>query len=298
MRWKMNRMKSTITPVCVMLLGGMFLPVSASVASTEVLHQQAMLPALMMAKAWQEGQDIGHFLVSEKLDGVRAYWDGQRLRFRSGRPIAAPDWFIKGLPKMALDGELWLGRGRFDALSGMVRKNVPVDAEWRELRYMIFDLPGATGSFADRAAHILTVVEQANQPWLQAVAQQQVANKTALQALLKQTVQAGGEGLVLHRANALWSPGRSDALQKLKPMPDEDARVVAHLPGKGRHVGRLGALILELPNGQRFALGTGFTDEQRSAPPLIGSIVTYRYRDRTSNGLPRFASFLRIRGQE
>ncbi len=291
-------MKSTIAPVCVMLLGGMFLPVSASVASTEALHQQAMLPALMMAKTWQEGQDVASFLVSEKLDGVRAYWDGQRLRFRSGRPIAAPDWFIKGLPKMALDGELWLGRGRFDALSGMVRKTVPIDAEWRELRYMIFDLPGATGSFLDRAAHILTVVKQANQPWLQAVAQKQVANKTALQALLKQTVQAGGEGLVLHRANALWSPGRSDALQKLKPMPDEDARVVAHLPGKGRHLGRLGALLLELQNGQRFALGTGFTDEQRSAPPLIGSMVTYRYRDRTSNGLPRFASFLRIRGPE
>jgi len=291
-------MKSTITPVCVMLLGGMFLPVSISVASTEALHQQATLPALMMAKAWQEGQDVGSFLVSEKLDGVRAYWDGQRLRFRSGRPMAAPDWFTKNLPRMALDGELWLGRSRFDALSGMVRKTVPVDAEWRELRYMIFDLPGATGSFADRAAHILTVVEQANQPWLQAVVQQRVANETALQALLKQTVQAGGEGLVLHRTHALWSPGRSDALQKLKPMPDEDARVVAHLPGKGRHVGRLGALIMELPNGQRFALGTGFTDEQRSDPPPIGSMVTYRYRDRTSHGLPRFASFLRIRGPE
>ncbi len=236
--------------------------------------------------------------MSEKLDGVRAYWDGVHLRFRSGRPIAAPDWFTNGLPKVALDGELWLGRGRFDTLSGIVRKTIPVDTEWHKLRYMIFDVPGATGSFAERARYILTVVEQSHQPWLQAVAQQKVANETALQALLKQTVQQGGEGLVLHRANALWSPGRHDALQKLKPMPDEEARVVAHLPGKGRHVGRLGALLLELPNGLRFALGTGFTDEQRSHPPPIGGVVTYRYRDRTPSGLPRFASFLRVRQPE
>jgi len=293
-----GQMKLTVTSVCATLLGGMFLPVSASVASTEAVHQQVTLPAIMMAKVWHEGQDVSSFLVSEKLDGVRACWDGQHLRFRSGRPIVAPDWFIKGLPKTALDGELWLGRGRFDALSKTVRKAIPVHAEWRELRYMIFDLPGATGSFAERARHILTVVEQAHQPWLQAVAQQRVANSAALQALLKQVVQNGGEGLMLHRANALWSPGRSDALQKLKPIPDEDARVVAHLPGKGRHLGRLGALLLALPNGQRFALGTGFTDEQRSNPPPIGTIVTYRYRDRTSKGLPRFASFLRERAQE
>jgi DNA ligase-1 len=111
-------------------------------------------------------------------------------------------------------------------------------------------------------------------------------------------VQDGGEGLVLHRTNALWSPGRSDALLKLKPMPDEEARVVAHLPGKGRNQGRMGALLLETSNGQRFALGTGFADAQPAHPPPVGSLVTYRYRDRTPKGLPRFASFLRIRAPE
>jgi DNA ligase-1 len=118
-----------------------------------------------------------------------------------------------------------------------------------------------------------------------------------LQALLKQTVKAGGEGLVLHRANAMWSPGRSEALFKLKPMPDEDARVLAHLPGKGRHAGRLGALLLALPDGRQFALGTGFTDAQRADPPAVGAIVTYRYRDRTPRGLPRFAAFVRVQPQ-
>jgi len=142
------------------------------------------------------------------------------------------------------------------------------------------------------------VVQTAGQPWLQAVTQQRLDDAVALQAHLKQLVAEGGEGLVLHRANALWSPGRSDALLKLKPSPDEDAKVVAHLPGKGRHAGRLGALLLELPDGQRFALGTGLSDAQRDAPPAVGSVVTYRYRDRTLKGLPRFASFLRVREAE
>lgn len=255
-------------------------------------------PMLMHARWWQAGQTPSAFLVSEKLDGVRAFWDGRSLRFRSGRSIAAPQWFTAGLPKAALDGELWLGRGRFDELSGIVRHSTPVDADWRAVRYMIFDLPGATDAFAERAQHINQVVIEARQPWLQAVAQQRVPDAAALQALLQQTVHDGGEGLVLHRANALWSPGRSDALLKLKPVPDEEARVVATLPGKGRNLGHMGALLLEMPNGQRFALGAGFNDVQRADPPPVGSTVTYRYRDRTPKGLPRFASFLRMRAPE
>jgi DNA ligase-1 len=252
----------------------------------------------MLASVWRAGQDLGGFLVSEKLDGVRAFWDGQTLRFRSGRAIAAPGWFTAALPKTALDGELWLGRGRFDELSGMVRRVTPLDADWHQVQYMIFDLPQATEPFSERAQRIQTVVAQTKQPWLQAVPHQRVADAHSLQTLLRSTVQAGGEGLVLHRANALWSPGRSDALFKLKPLPDEDARVVGHLPGKGRHAGRLGALLLEMPDGQRFALGTGFTDAQRNDPPALGALVTYRYRDRTPKGLPRFASFLRVRAPE
>lgn len=289
-----------LTPVCV-LLGSVWATGSgaAPVAQSPVVASkaEAQQPALMHAKLWPSGQDPESYLVSEKLDGVRAFWDGQRLRFRSGLPVAAPDWFIAGLPKTPLDGELWLGRGRFDELSGTVRKKFPVEAEWRQLRYMVFDLPGAAGSFAERTGRITTLLAEANQPWLQAVTQAQVTQAAGLQARLQQTVEAGGEGLVLHRANALWSPGRSGALFKLKPLPDDEARVIAHLPGKGRHAGRMGALLLVLPDGQQFALGTGFSDAQRADPPPVGTVVTYRYRDRTPKGLPRFASYWRVQAQ-
>jgi len=297
----MLHLRSATSLACLVLLTGAQSPLLAAATdqpSTPDTSIAASTPALMLAGVWRHGQNPSGFLVSEKLDGVRAFWDGQTLRFRSGRVIAAPAWFTAALPKQALDGELWLGRGRFDELSGMVRRATPLDADWHQVKYMIFDLPQAPEPFSERAQHIPSVVAQANQPWLQAVPQQRVVDTAALQRLLKQTVAQGGEGLVLHRAIALWSPGRSDMLLKLKPQSDEDARVVGHLPGKGRHAGSLGALLLEMPDGQRFALGTGFTDAQRKAPPAVGAVVTYRFRDRTPKGLPRFASFLRVRGPE
>jgi DNA ligase-1 len=294
---KNKRFLWRVRPLCMVLgslctsavLANTITPVAALEASATAQ------PALMHARLWQLGHDPSAYWVSEKLDGVRAFWDGQTLRFRSGLVIAAPTWFTAALPLGALDGELWLGRGRFDELSGVVRRQTPVDADWRAVRYMVFDLPGGAGTFSERAQSIQKVITEVKQPWLQAVPQGRVVDAPGLQKLLRQIVEEGGEGLVLHRANALWSPGRSEALLKLKPKPDEEARVVAHLPGKGRNAGRLGALLLEMPDGQRFALGSGFTDAQRDTPPAVGTVVTYRYSDRTPKGIPRFATFWRVR---
>ena len=284
-----------------LLLGGVLLPATmpAVAAVTESAGAVAVAsPALMLARNWQAGLDSKAYLVSEKLDGVRAVWDGQVLRFKSGRVIEAPAWFTAALPKTALDGELWLGRHSFDRLSGVVRRTVPIDAEWREVRYMVFDLPGAAGTFAERSTRLVALLESSAVDWLRPVVQFRVADSAALQAQLMSTVADGGEGLMLHRAQAHWQPGRSADLRKLKPVPDEDAKIVGHIAGKGKHAGRLGALLLETPEGKRFALGTGFTDAQREAPPAVGAFVTYRYRDRTAAGLPKFASFLRVRETE
>jgi DNA ligase-1 len=287
---------------CAMFIGGAVLPLATPVAwcatSDGVRASDVSPPALMLAQNWQSSANPADFLVSEKLDGVRAYWDGQSLRFRSGRQIVAPAWFTAALPKTPLDGELWMGRRSFDRLSGAVRKITPVDAEWREVRYMVFDAPNTAGNFAARASQLMDWVTQAGVPWLQVVEQSRATDRKALQQLLQTTVRAGGEGLVLHRSDALWLPGRSDAVRKLKLQPDEDGRVVAHIAGKGRNAGRMGALLLEMPDGVRFALGAGFTDAVREVPPAVGSTVTYRYRDRTPNGVPKFASYLRVRPAE
>ncbi|MBL8340396.1 MAG: DNA ligase [Rubrivivax sp.] len=236
----------------------------------------------------------GH-LVSEKLDGVRALWDGQRLRFRSGLPVIAPQWFVSRLPAVPLDGELWMGRGTFDALSGAVRRAAAVDADWRAVRYEVFDLPGAPGPFLQRAKRVAEVVRAAGFPALAAVQQHELADREALQRLYAEVVRGGGEGLVLHRADAPWRVGRSDAVLKLKPVADAEAQVVAHVPGRGRHEGRLGALQVRTPEGVEFLLGTGLSDAERERPPAVGSWVTYAYRGVTAQGVPRFASYLRRR---
>jgi DNA ligase 1 len=121
-------------------------------------------PAILLAEVYRDQVDVTRYLVSEKLDGVRGIWDGEILRFRSGKEVNAPRWFLEGLPKRPLDGELWMGRGTFERLSGVVRRETPDDAEWRQVRYMIFELPGAPGTFRERAEAIRQIVRQANVP--------------------------------------------------------------------------------------------------------------------------------------
>lgn len=257
----------------------------------------ASATAVLLALDWLPGTDPTRYLVSEKLDGVRAVWDGAVLRFRSGQVIAVPAWFLARLPATPLDGELWLARGQFDVLSGIVRKLQPVDDEWRRVSLRVFELPGAPGTFAQRYEQLQAVVRAANWPALQVVPQFRVDSETALKRSLTEVVQAGGEGLMLHLANAPYTTGRSAVLLKYKLLADAEAVVTGHVPGKGKYTGLLGALQVKTTDGHSFKLGTGFSDAQRRNPPAIGSTVTYAYRDKTPSGKPRFAAFLRVRDE-
>ena len=256
-------------------------------------------PALLLAGRYRPGIDLRDWWVSEKYDGVRAHWDGRQLRTRGGERIAAPAWFTAGWPALPMDGELWAGRGRFEHAQSAAAREQPDDAQWRALRYMVFDLPAHPGSFDERLAALRAAASALDHTWIQAVPQRKVAGDAELQALLREVVRGGGEGLMLHRGASLYRAGRGDDLLKLKTPDDAEARVIAHVPGKGKHAGRLGALMVETPEGRRFALGTGFTDAQRADPPPVGSWVTYRFRGlHEGSGLPRFASFLRVRSDE
>jgi len=252
-------------------------------------------PAMLLAEVYAADVDVSQYWVSEKFDGVRAQWDGRSLRFRGGGLVPAPAWFTANFPALPLDGELWIGRERFDALSGTVRKLEPVDAEWRRVRYLVFELPGAAGDFSARVQQMQTIVELAAVPWLQAVGQTRVADRAALMQQLDAVVRAGGEGLMLHRADAPYVTGRSDALLKLKPWLDAEAVVVGHIPGKGKYQGMTGALLSEMPDGKRFRIGSGLSDSLRRQPPPIGTRITYRYQQLTKKGVPRFPRYLRVR---
>lgn len=255
-------------------------------------------PPLLLAGHGRGGPDVTQYLVSEKFDGVRGYWDGQRFWTRTGNPIRPPAWFTAALPPLPLDGELWLGRGRFEETAATLRRETPREEEWRQMRYQVFELPGAAGPFGERAKRIRQIVAQANVPWLVAVEQFHLPDDKTLTRRLRDVVKAGGEGLMLHRADAPYVTGRSDVLLKLKLWHDAEAVVIGHLPGKGRHAGQLGALRVRTPDGRAFSLGTGFSDAQRRDPPPPGTTVTYRYRELTAKGMPRFARFWRVRAEE
>jgi DNA ligase-1 len=253
-------------------------------------------PALLLAREATEGMDPAGYLVSEKLDGVRAFWDGRRLRFRGGGKVGAPEAFLAGLPRgVALDGELWLGRSRFDELSAIARRERPAEDEWARVQYRIFELPEGGATFAERVERLKAMAEAAPQRRWQPVEQVALPSAAALRDRLVEVVGAGGEGLMLHRADAPYRTGRSELLLKLKPVRDAEAVVIGHTPGRGRFAGRLGALRVRDESGRVFLVGSGLSEAQRTNPPPLGSMVTYSWRGETAGGLPRFPTLLRLR---
>jgi DNA ligase 1 len=248
---------------------------------------------VLLARTADPDVDPSGFLVSEKFDGVRALWDGRVLRTRTGRVLEVPKDFLARLPNESLDGELWLGRGRFDEVSALVRRRRPALGTWNEVQFLVFEMQRAGGRFDERAARIRQVVELAQWPQLHAVDQVVVADRVELAERLREVLEVGGEGLMLHRADAPNLGGRSEVLLKLKPVHDGDAQVIGYTPGQGRLTGMLGALQVRNADGVVFLVGSGFTDEERRTPPPIGSLIVYRFRGQTSHGVPRFASFVR-----
>ncbi|WP_372759802.1 DNA ligase [Pseudoalteromonas sp.] len=257
-------------------------------------------PQVLLANVYDETKhsNISDYLVSEKFDGVRAIWTGKHFLTRQGNKITAPTWFTAPLPDVWLDGELWSKHQQFATLSGIVRTHIPNNHDWQTVSYQVFDMPNAKLPFSRRYQNYTTLISQLNAPHIQAVKQHQFANNQLLTQYFEQITAQGGEGVMLHLAAAKHTVGRSDALLKLKPYFDAEATVVAHLPGKGKYQGQLGALRVTTSQGLLFSIGTGFSDAERSTPPNIGSTITYRYHGFTKNGLPRFASFLRVKQPE
>ena len=269
----------------------------AALAACGCLPVARAVPALLHAQTSPAGIDPAGYLVSEKYDGVRAVWDGRVLRFRSGLAIAAPADFVARLPGVPLDGELWLGRSRVEALSAPVRRQRPDAQAWRELRCMVFELPGEGGDVGSRARRIAALVRHQGFAQLQAVEQLSLDSPRTAQCRQDEVVAAGGAGLMLHRADARYETGRSASLLKLKPLHDAQARVPGPGAGQGRRAGRFGALRVRNAQGVDFLPGSGFSDAQRDSPAAVATLVSYTHRGITTDGVPRFASFLRVRSE-
>jgi DNA ligase-1 len=251
-------------------------------------------PPLLLAETWDCVTDPTGWLLSEKLDGVRAYWDGKQFLSRLGNLFHAPDWFVADLPPVPLDGELWLGRKQFQRTVSIVRRQDKSD-HWRELAYVVFDAPTQAGVFEERLTFVQECLAQHRPQYARAHQHLVCQSFDHLRQELAQVETLGGEGVMLRRAGSRYESGRSATLLKVKNFYDAEARVVQHQEGAGRHQGRLGALLVEMADGTTFAVGTGFTDAERSHPPPLGSLITFRYQELSDRGVPRFPSYVGIR---
>jgi DNA ligase-1 len=261
---------------------------------THTVAADTQPPGVPLAHVYENGVSLTDYWVSEKLDGVRAYWDGTQLLSKQGHVYHAPAWFTAGFPDSPLDGELWISRNNYQKLMQIVRDETPGDG-WREVRYMVFDLPMRDVIFSKRIARLEELMAAIDLPHLRRVKQFRVSDHAELMSWLDEVMASGGEGLMLHKGDSYYRAGRSDDLLKVKRYQDAEARVIAHLPGKGKYEGMLGALVVETEDGKRFRLGSGFTDDERREPPAVGVLVTYKYYGKTARGIPRIASYMRIR---
>jgi len=268
--------------VCLLLCCGLFL-------SGQIRAAGPMLP-----KVYSEQVDIDGWLMSEKLDGVRGYWDGQQLFSKNGHLLHPPAEFVRDLPDFPLEGELWGGRGTFEQTAGIVKHKLPHDG-WLSLKFAIFDVPEASGGFTQRIKTVQNWFDVHPSSYAFVIPQIPVTDKDYLQQELQRIENLGGEGLIVRKPDALYTAGRSMEILKVKSYQDAEATVVAQLPGKGRNEGRLGALLVVLDDGTQFKIGSGFSDAERESPPPIGSLVTFKFYGEYQSGIPKFPVFIRVR---
>jgi len=282
---------------------------------------------LMLAKHWR-GIHVDGWLCSEKLDGMRAFWDGgvgrgknppwsadkiigTGLWSRYGKVVRAPDWWLDNLPNICLDGELYVNGGWSDTLSVTRAHN----ANWHEVTYNVFDSPHPS-QFAQRrlVANNIITLELAfdHEEWWPNYEMQPVAfaglklghvandvvkvvKQTSIltreiQDQLEAVVANGGEGLILRHPMSQWSPCRSKWLLKVKPIDTSEGKIIGYTKGKGKYEGLLGALVIEWED-VTFNL-SGMTDTLRHVPPPIGASVRFRHRGVTVDGIPREARYV------
>ena len=255
-----------------------------------VLSTTAQAESLLLAKEYQQ-QDVRGWAMSEKLDGVRAFWDGKQLFSRNAYPFTPPPGFIRDFPPFALDGELYSGRGQFEQISAAVRSH---QGDWAAIKLHVFDVPHAEGNLYQRLAVLQKWLDAHPQANIVCIPQQVVRDVAQVREFLQQIEAGGGEGVMLRDPNAAYQGGRSDQLLKMKSLQDAECTVTAHHAGKGKYAGMLGALSCRNQDGE-FRIGSGFSDADRSNPPPVGAVITYRHRGFTAKGLPRFPTYLRTR---
>jgi len=251
------------------------------------------LPPVMRVTDWNWSSDMTGWWVSEKFDGCRAWWDGKDLVSRRGNVYGAPDWWKARLPKVPLDGELWLGRGLFPETVGLARGGFPED--WKRMHYMVFDAPCVPGPFEQRLVVLHTELQLVGFDLARPIEQHPIQSASHLMDVLAAVERDNGEGLVLRRPGSLYIEGESADIQRVVRVRTAEAVIVGHTAGVGNRAGGCGALVCRLPDGTEFKVGTGLKTKDVENPPPVGTTITFGYKLLTKDGVPREPRFIRIR---
>jgi DNA ligase-1 len=254
-------------------------------------------PPVLLAHPWDGDRDPSGWYWSTKLDGCRGYWTGSEFVSRQGNVFHAPDWFKAGLPDHPLDGELWMGRQSFQRTMSVVR-SIDAGERWKDVLFVVFDVPNLAKPFEDRIQFLEDWYKTTKPAFAAVHSHGRVRDREHLRKLLDLHTSKGDEGIMIRKPGSFYEAGRSHTLLKVKKFFDAEAVVIGHEPGKGRHSGVLGGLMVRMSNGKEFRLGTGLSDAERRSPPPVGSLVTYTFTETTEAGIPKCAAFLRVRPSE
>ena len=266
-----------------------------SARAHDVTHKK---PAIQLAKTYKKVDDISQYWASEKLDGIRGYWDGKRLITKNGNIIHTPHWFTLNWPDTDIDGELWIARNQFQLTLSCISKVNIDESCWQKVRFMIFDLPSHKGTFTKRINAMKNIIDATQSIYLKVIEQFRLRDTDQLNHHLAMITLRQGEGLMLHLDSASYHKGRTSNILKVKQHQDAEAEVIGYIAGKGKYQGMLGSLKVRTHQGIVFKIGSGFSDEERKNPPKVGSIITFKYNGKTQANIPRFARFFRIKAKE
>ncbi|MEA1916208.1 MAG: DNA ligase [Campylobacterota bacterium] len=261
---------------------------------TLLLNLYAQKPELVLLKNYTKDVNVTSWFVSEKLDGIRAYWNGKRLISRSGKTLNAPKFFTEDFPPFELDGELWSKREDFSTIVSIVNKKSPHDG-WKNLTYNIFEVPSLEGNLTTRLHVIEKYIENHQNSFIRVIPQHQIKSTKELDEFLVQVQKSGAEGVVVRDGSLPYYVGRKKSALKVKSYVDDECEVVGYNRGRGKYEGMVGSISCRMKNLQIINIGSGLSDNLRAIPPKIGSFITFKYYGLTSKGNPRFPVFVRIK---
>ena len=249
-------------------------------------------PDLFLLKTYDDGKEVVGWVMSEKLDGIRGFWDGEKLVSRGGNLIIAPAWFTQSYPPFAIDGELWTKRNDFENISSIVRSKDSGD-RWKNISHHIFEVPNQQGGLLERLLVLEKYLRANSTPHLKILKQTLIQDKQQLEMFLEEVTSHKGEGVVVRNPDTLYETGRLSSALKVKKYFDTECRVLKVLPGKGKYRSKMGSVLCQTDNGKQLKIGSGFKDKDRDNPPAIGSEITFKYYGFTKKGQFKYPVYLR-----